>query len=71
MKHDEAPYRRWDPKPAWLAVDFHPPEKHTFLTVKYFENGEPFKAKLGSDGHWRDETGMVIGSGYGFYWLKA
>ena len=69
MKHDDAPYRRWDPKPAWLAVHFFPPERYVFHTVKRGEDGMPFKAKLGSDGYWRDEGELIINNA-NLYWLS-
>lgn len=60
MKHDEAPYRRWDPKPAWLDVHFHPPKRGVMHIVKRFQDGVPFKATFGRDGFWRDEGGLIL-----------
>lgn len=68
MKYDIAPHTRWDPKPSWQSIFHHPPPKHEFVTVRRFDDGTPFKAKLGSDGHWRDEGRLMVKPD-GLQWL--
>jgi hypothetical protein len=69
MKYDDAPYRRWTPKPNWLLVHFHPPERCQLLQVRRGEDGPPFKATYYGGDRWLDESGQVVKPGQ-LYWLS-
>ena len=72
MKHNDAPYRRWNPTPTWLRADQHPPERGQIHTVKKLENGEPFQAYLSHNGVWlfKDKYGLSFDPGLFLYWLS-
>lgn len=68
MKYDVAPHKRWNPQPSWQSIVHHQPPRHEFVTVRRFDDGVPFKAKIGSDGYWRDEGDLIVKAD-GLQWL--
>jgi hypothetical protein len=72
MKHDDAPYRRWNPLPSWLQAHFHPPERGHLYDVKVGSDGVPFKAYLSYDGVWRhgSANGAELATVTYLFWLS-
>lgn len=72
MKHDDAPYRRWNPQPSWLQAAFHPPERGQLYDVKIHSDGVPFKAYLSYDGVWRhgSTNGAQLATVTYLFWLS-
>ena len=81
MKHDDAPYRRWNPQPAFLAVIHHPATPGKQYTVRHGQGGEPFQAWYSYGNVWHEilpdangdgtnELGPKIGITLDLQWLS-
>ena len=49
-KYSPAPWTRYEPKPQWLSIHFHPPKRGAWYETR--RGDVEFKAYLNYDGKW-------------------
>jgi hypothetical protein len=59
MKHDDAPHKRWEPKPAYLSGRFHRPPRGLITKARHGEDGVPFDAQFYYDNQWYHVEGKT------------